>query len=61
MKIYASIKLRQHKIRFSLTVEHILALTSSSNMVREMKKSASKFYANCLTMFYVIECSRLDS
>ena len=35
--------LRQYKIRFSLIVEHLLAFTSSSNMVREAKNLSPNF------------------
>ena len=52
---------RQYKIRFSLTVEQMLAFTSSPNMVKEVKYLSPKFQTNCLTMCYVIEYSHLDS
>ena len=45
---------RQYKSRFSLIVEQLVALTSSSNLVREVKKS------NHITMFCVIDNSHLD-
>ena len=53
--------LRQYKIRFSLISEQLLAFASSPNMVREVKKSVTKFETYCMTMFYVIEYSHLDN
>ena len=48
-------------IKFSLIAEQILPFASNPNMFREVKKSASKFQANCVTMFYVIEYFHLGS
>ena len=52
--------LRQYKIRFSLIAGQILAFASHPNMVREVKKYVSKFQANCVTRFHVIEHFHLD-
>ena len=53
--------LRQYKSRFSLIVEKILAFASGPNMVREEKRSVFKFQTNYVTVFSLIEYSRLDS
>ena len=52
--------LRQYKTGFSLFAEQILAFASHPNMVKKSKESISKFQANCVTMFYVIEYFHLD-
>ena len=52
--------LRQHESRIFFIVEQVLALTSSTNLVREVIELVSKFQTNCITMFYVIDNSHLD-
>ena len=52
--------LRQHESRIFFIVEQVLALTSSTNLVREVIELVSKFQTNCITMFYVIDNSHSD-
>ena len=52
--------LRQHESRIFFIVGQVLALTSSTNLVREVTELVSKFQKNCITMFYVIDNSHLD-
>ena len=52
--------LRQHESRIFFIVEQVLALTSSTNLVREVTELVSKFQKNCITMFYVTDNSHLD-
>ena len=49
--------LLQCKIIFSLIADHIPAFASYPNI----KIYVSKFQADCVTMFCVIECFHLDS
>ena len=38
-----------------------MAFASSPNIVREVKNLSPNFKQICVTMFYVIKCSHLDS
>ena len=51
----------KYKIRFSFIVEKIPAFASGPSMVREVKKTVTKFQTNCVAIFYLIEYFHLDS